>query len=328
MKTKNTDGPTAAVVAHSDYGFAVNLMQFLVVPTFVLDADGRVLIWNKACERLTGLPASSLLGTKDHWRGFYSEQRPCLVDLIIENRMAEVDALYVSHDDVSGQAFGLHAENWCVMPRLGHQLYLAIDAGPIYDADGHLVAAVETLRDMTVQKTAQIELERLATHDGLTGIVNRRGFDEKLNAEWRKSARDKTPLSLIMLDVDFFKSFNDTYGHQAGDECLKAIARELTKSVYRPADVAARYGGEEFALVLPTSDTEGALLVAERVRQDITALAMTHAGGLAGKVTVSMGVATSVPGQVRGIEELIACADKALYRAKETGRDRIVCEKL
>ena len=163
-------------MTETDYTFAVNLMQFLVVPTFVLDNDGKVLIWNRACERLTGVPGSEVIGTKEHWRAFYTQPRACLADLIVENRLNDMEALYLEYEDSNGQAYGIHAENWCVMPRLAHsdKLYLAIDAGPIYDGAGALIAVVETLRDMTAQKLAQTTLEGLAYHDALTGIYNRR----------------------------------------------------------------------------------------------------------------------------------------------------------
>lgn len=310
-------------VSRNDYNFAVNLMQFLVVPTFVLDKHGRVLIWNKACERLTGLSGAEMIGTKYHWRAFYEVPRPCLADLILEKRMSEINALYVSHDEDTGRSFGVHAENWCVMPKLQTQLFLAIDAGAIYDENGDLLAVVETLRDMTIQKMAQIELEKLVTHDGLTGIVNRRGFDEELEKEWRKAARDQTCISLIMMDVDQFKEFNDTYGHQAGDECLKKIAKVISKSVFRPMDLAARYGGEEFSAVLPECECSGAIPVAQRIQEDIAALRIPHSRNPNGLVTISLGIACICPKKGQMKEELIAYADKALYRAKALGRDRI-----
>lgn len=329
MNTINGASLAGTVVTDADYSFAVNLMQFLVVPTFVLDTQGKVLIWNKACERLTGIPAAEVLGTHEHWRGFYDAPRPCLSDLIVQNRMTEMDALYVAHDDPSGEAFGVHAENWCVMPRLGTQLYLAIDAGPIYDAHGKLLAVVETLRDMSSQKRAQTELERLANHDGLTSIVNRRGFDEKLHIEWRRASREKQPLALIMIDVDHFKRFNDTYGHQVGDDCLKKIAAVLSRAAFRPSDVVARYGGEEFAVILPSIDEQGASIVATRIHEGIARLAIPHsAGEEGGVVTVSIGVTTATPAQDMKHEELINWADRALYQAKHAGRNRIVVQPM
>ena len=312
------------MVSEAEYSFAVNLMQYLVVPTFVLDAKGHVLMWNKACERLTGLMATQVLGTNEHWRGLYESQRPCLADLVVQNRMEELSDLYVQHDDPTHLGFGLHAQNWCEMPHLGTQLYLAIDAGPIYDVDGNLLAVVETLRDMTAEKKAQTELERLAAHDGLTGLTNRRGFDERLDAELSRAIRDQQSMALIMIDVDHFKRFNDAYGHQQGDECLREVASGLLTAVLRPSDLVARYGGEEFVVILPSVDQAGALAVAQRICDSIEALAITHGGndGL-GVVTVSVGLACGVP--VRGTKEkdLIALADQALYQAKHSGRNRV-----
>jgi len=312
-------------VSQADYSFAVNLMQFLVVPTFVLDAEGKVLIWNKACERLTGLPATEVEGTREHWRAFYDAPRPCLSDLLVQDRMTDVDSLYAAHDKITNQSHGIHAENWCVMPRLGAQLYLAIDAGPIYDAQGKLLAVVETLRDMTSLKRAQQELELLASHDGLTGIVNRRGFDAKMSLEWRKGEADGQPLSLLLIDVDHFKRFNDTYGHPAGDECLKSIATALFQATHRPADLVARYGGEEFAFVLPSTNQIGASRVAQRILESIASIALPHSGndGL-GIVSVSIGGATVVPSDKTNLSQLIDRADRGLYEAKHGGRNRFV----
>jgi diguanylate cyclase (GGDEF)-like protein len=326
MSAKDQGRPSGKSASEADPGFAVKLMQFLAVPTFVLDAQGRVLIWNKACERLTGLPASEVLGTKEHWRGFYDAARPCLADLIVHKRTSEIDALYAAHDKSNDNPFGVHAENWCMMPRLGTELYLAIDAGPIYDAHGKLVAVVETLHDMSAQKKAQSELERLATYDGLTGIVNRRGFDTRLNSEWSRASREHTPLSLLMIDIDFFKLFNETYGIQQGDECLKKVAGCLSRAAFRPSDLIARYGGEEFAIVLPAIDEEGARVVAARVRDAVATLAIPHSGGEGRIVTVSIGVAAVVPEDGKTPQDLIALADRALYQAKRIGRDCIVSQ--
>jgi diguanylate cyclase (GGDEF)-like protein len=210
------------------------------------------------------------------------------------------------------------------MPRLGARLYLAIDAGPIYDSHGQLLAVIETLRDMTSLKNAQSELERLATHDGLTGIVNRRGFDEKLSMEWSRAIRDKLPLALIMIDVDHFKRYNDAYGHQMGDDCLKSVAKGISPANLRSSDVVARYGGEEFALILPSSDEKGAAKVATKIQERIAKLAIPHRGNEElGVVTVSIGVAVISPQQGMKLEDLISQADRALYRAKNKGRNRI-----
>ena len=311
-----------------DLDFSVRLMEHLVVLTFVLDAECRVIIWNKACERLTGIEAAEVLGTQEHWRGFYDSPRPCLADLVAQGRTAEIDALYSDHDhagDGAIVAHGRRAENWCVMPQLGTRLYLAIDAGPIYDDAGKLIAVVETLRDITAQKTAQDELQRLATRDGLTSVANRRSFDDMLNMEWRRASRESRALSLLMVDVDFFKRFNDTYGHQGGDECLRQVAAAMSGVVKRASDAVARYGGEEFAILLPATEPDGALIVAERIRAAVTALRLPHSGSeVADHVTVSIGVA-SIQVTGNGVpSSLVAAADAALYRAKHTGRNRVV----
>jgi diguanylate cyclase (GGDEF)-like protein len=312
----------------SKLDFSVRLMEHLVVPTFVLDADCRVLIWNRACERLTGLKASEVIGTCEHWRGFYDEPRPCLADLVAQGRTAEIDALYADHDHAGEDAITAHgrrAENWCVMPQVGTRLYLAIDAGPIYDESGKLIAVVETLRDMTVQKEAQAELERLATRDGLTSVANRRSFDTTLNTEWRRATRESRALSLLMIDVDFFKRYNDTYGHQGGDECLRRVAGAMADVVKRSSDAVARYGGEEFAIILPATDPAGACIVAERIRAAVEALAMPHEhSDIADHVTVSIGVASVIVTTEGLPAQLIGFADAALYRAKNEGRNRVV----
>lgn len=321
LKIDEIDEPQSLDVAHN---FAVNLMQYLVVPTFVLDAEGKVIIWNKACERLTGLLAEDVIETKEHWRGFYDMPRPCLADLVVQNRLTEIDTLYVQHDETTEKAYGLHAQNWCVMPCRGDKLYLAIDAGPIFDAHGKLLAVVETLRDMTIQKEEQMLLERLAVHDGLTGIINRRGFDERLASELNRSSRDELSMALIMIDVDHFKRYNDTYGHYLGDQCLKKVAAVLSGAVLRPADMVARYGGEEFAVILPSVDEQGAQAVAERIIKGMAELALPHSGNDGyGIVTVSVGVATGIPGRGMKDADLITMADGALYQAKDAGRNRL-----
>jgi len=173
--------------------------------------------------------------------------------------------------------------------------------------------------------TANRELEHLANLDGLTQIANRRSFDRAMEREWKRLRRETGVLSLIICDVDDFKAFNDTYGHQAGDNCLRRIAHVLNSKIKRPADLAARYGGEEFAVILPNTSAEGAFHQAESFRGAIETLFIPHAGSSTGDyVTVSFGVSTFVPGDDATPEDLIAKADAALYTAKESGRNRVV----
>lgn len=172
---------------------------------------------------------------------------------------------------------------------------------------------------------ANQELQRLASLDSLTQLANRRRFDVYLDQEWKRMARDKMPLSLIMGDVDFFKAYNDAYGHQAGDHCLQQLARAISLAAKRPSDLVARYGGEEFVVVLPNTDSEGALQVANEIQANLKALEIIHANSPASEyVTLSLGVATVIPSQETFAEILIAAADKALYQAKAEGHERIV----
>lgn len=163
--------------------------------------------------------------------------------------------------------------------------------------------------------------------DGLTGIGNRRKFDEELQRNWRQASRDQTPLSLIMLDVDFFKRYNDRYGHQVGDACLKLIAKALFATARRPYDSVARYGGEEFACLLPNTDLRGAVSLAEKIMVQVANLQLEHLESEVGQfVTVSLGVASSLPRATLDVHDLVASADMHLYRAKNTGRRRISSE--
>lgn len=171
---------------------------------------------------------------------------------------------------------------------------------------------------------ANAELLRLSTTDALTGIANRRSFDDFLAREWRRCNRMKKPLSLAMLDIDYFKLFNDRYGHQAGDDCLKQVAAQIARAAPRASDLAARYGGEEFMLVLGETDMDGAMWIAERLRQMVVDLKVTHYATDSKFVSVSCGVVSVMPDDKLSLETLIQSADAALYQAKRGGRDRVV----
>ncbi len=168
------------------------------------------------------------------------------------------------------------------------------------------------------------ELRRLTLVDGLTGIANRRYFDEHLEREWRTGRRQQKSLALIMADIDFFKIYNDTHGHQSGDDCLKAIAGVLEKSIKRVTDLAARYGGEEFAIVLPDTDLAGAMIVAEKIRQRVEDMRIENSEAPGRWVTISLGVASVTPSAGESPASLIAQADKAMYQAKSLGRNRVM----
>ncbi|HKX84622.1 MAG TPA: diguanylate cyclase, partial [Pyrinomonadaceae bacterium] len=178
-------------------------------------------------------------------------------------------------------------------------------------------------RTEELAKTNQ-HLERLANSDGLTKIGNRRRFESFLADEWRRAIRFKTPISLVLLDIDHFKSYNDTYGHQAGDDCLRKVAEAFAVAINRPTDLVARFGGEEFALVLGGTDAAGALVIAEQAIQNVKDLDIEHVTPQPGsRLTVSGGIASIEPTLDNSEADLIGAADDALYQAKSNGRDRI-----
>ncbi|GAB4175989.1 MAG: diguanylate cyclase [Rhodocyclaceae bacterium] len=184
---------------------------------------------------------------------------------------------------------------------------------------GSLVALTRKL------DVANRELRRLSSIDGLTGIANRRQFDETFAREWRRSVRMKRPLALVLCDIDFFKQYNDMYGHQAGDECLCRVARAIEASVRRPGDRVTRFGGEEFTVVLPETDAKGAAALADKVRAAVEAMAIPHLGSEAAQVvTISAGCASMMPKAADRASDLLHWADAALYEAKRHGRNRIV----
>jgi diguanylate cyclase (GGDEF)-like protein len=170
-----------------------------------------------------------------------------------------------------------------------------------------------------------LELNRISRLDGLTQIANRRHFDEQLQFEWRRLTRSQKPLSLVLCDVDYFKRYNDTYGHQMGDFCLKQVAQAMRKTARRAGDFVARYGGEEFVFLLPNTDADAAIEFAERLQASIQKMQLPHRdSAVSSMVTLSMGICTLIPGKTTSPDALFVAADKALYEAKNMGRDRIV----
>ena len=213
--------------------------------------------------------------------------------------------------------------------KAGHHVWIEARFSVVGDDGGFIVV----LRDIGKRKAAEAQLEalnaelaRVARCDALTGLSNRRHFDEVLDSEWRRAKRDRSAISLLLLDIDRFKAYNDSYGHQGGDACLQAVSSVVAGGVRRPGDVAARYGGEELAIILPGTDERGAVQVAERVRAAIQDLAIPHAGNAScgSVVTASLGCATLNPGDgAEDLSALVALADARLYEAKRTGRNRV-----
>jgi diguanylate cyclase (GGDEF)-like protein len=183
---------------------------------------------------------------------------------------------------------------------------------------------VELVKERTqLLENANQQLEILVNLDGLTGITNRRHFMERYAVEWKRACRSRTWISIVFADIDHFKIFNDTFGHQAGDECLRRVAHVFDASLHRPADLVARYGGEEFVAMLPETDSQGAIAVAEFMRHEVLNLKIQHADSVdPNVVSASFGVASVLPDPGMDSEDLLERADSALYRAKEAGRNR------
>ena len=214
-----------------------------------------------------------------------------------------------------------------LLVRIGAALRLKQEIDARQAREQELIELTTLLEEMNKKLQQSNErLLRMANVDGLTGLANRRYFDKFLCKEWRRALRLSHPIALIMIDIDYFKAYNDTYGHLEGDETLKKVAHTLQLPLKRPLDLAARYGGEEFVVLLPDTDIEGAVNVAKLIHSDMSALRIPHARSqVKDHVTISMGVASEHPTQSSQAEKLIDFADKALYKAKMAGRDMFLC---
>lgn len=224
---------------------------------------------------------------------------------------------------------GIYAERTetRIITRSNREMDLEIAALPVPCEEPDAVMLV--LRDITERKRseqklleANQKLQRLSNMDGLTDIANRRYFNAYMKQEWKRAARYSRPLSVIMLDIDYFKEYNDTYGHQGGDRILRETAQVLKKQLQRPGDLAARYGGEEFIFILPDTDAKGAAHMAEKLRKSIEAMKIPNLNSKCSEfVTASVGVASAIPTHLFQPDEMILQADKALYQAKQEGRN-------
>ena len=273
----------------------------------VTRADGTIRKVNQSFEQITGWKASEAIGqtmdilkSGEHDAEFYREMRETLAS--------------------TGKWRG---EIW--NRRKTGELYpQATTINALKENNGHVGHYAMIFSDVTEQKQLENKLRDLSSLDGLTGLYNRRAFDETYLREWKRAVRESSPLSLLMLDIDYFKKYNDHYGHLEGDVCIQQIAKVSKACVRRAADFVARYGGEEFVIILPETDLTGALGVANRIREEILALAIPHTtSDVAETVTVSIGCATEVPQKDTISLKLISQADQALYQAKANGRNRI-----
>lgn len=289
----------------------------------VLDARERIVVWNDWMAQHSRLKETLILGKT------FGEVLPDMIDgrthvairSALQNNFASLlsqtlnKAPFPLFANAADAACGMRMQQAVhvmplEVPTLGRHCMVQITDVSM------AVARERKLREMAV------ELESQTLVDGLTGIANRRRFDLHLEDEFRRAKRNAAPVSLIMIDVDYFKDFNDNYGHQRGDDCLVQIAGALSRVLNRARDLVARYGGEEFTVVLPDTDEDGAMQVAEAMRAEVEALAVEHAySGVARHVTISLGVSTLVPELSTTTGSLIHAADRALYQAKRAGRN-------
>jgi diguanylate cyclase (GGDEF)-like protein/PAS domain S-box-containing protein len=274
--------------------------------------DMRRVYVSPACREVLGYEPEELLGGRTD-------------DLVHPDDLASWQAAFA--DPTRDPAKDVRA-TYRVRRKDGAAIWVEVNRRHLAGGQGFVLAT----RDVTSRKRAEEQLasanerlQRIASQDGLTGLANRRQFDETLDSEFRRASRSGAPLSLLMIDVDCFKAYNDRYGHPAGDRCLKDIAQALKEVAGRPGDLVARYGGEEIAIILPDTPAEGAVTIAERARAAVGALSIPHLGNLAGTiVTISIGVATlTATSLLAGSDDLVRVADQALYKAKQTGRDRV-----
>lgn len=291
-----------------------------------IDVDSRVTRWNKMAENIFGWSQSEVLNKK-------------LTDYIIPEKFRDAHAKGITHFISTGEGPVL---NKCIellaMTKKGDEIPIEITISSISWQSSLIFSGI--IRDISERKQMEKELrdnqtrleennqllQKLSTEDGLTLISNRRYFDEFLHNEWKRAAREKNSISLVMIDIDYFKTFNDIYGHQSGDECLKRVAQAIKGVLHRPADIVSRYGGEEFVVVLPETEGAGALKISEEIRSEIEKLHIEHSGNTASSyITASLGIETMVPNEGLGGEKfLIQRADQALYKAKNQGKNKVV----
>lgn len=262
---------------------------------------------NPAFERITGYRAEEVLGRTPK--------------ILASGR--HDDAFFVQLREHVDRQGSWHGQIW--NKRRTGEIYPQLTSiSALRDAQGQITHYATVFADNTAQNQLEAMLRSMSALDGLTGIANRRRFDEALAAEWSRAQREGRPLSLLLLDIDDFKAFNDHYGHPEGDRCLQQVARTIERTASRAGDLVARYGGEEFAVILPAADAEAAATVGERVRAAIEALGIRHEHSRVAKVvTLSVGAATTVPSRSGAPAQLIEASDRALYRAKRGGRNRV-----
>ena len=275
---------------------------------YEVDLAGNLTFFNDALCRITGFSRDQFMGLNN--REYTDEEN--------------AKKIYKTYNAVYQTGKPTRGIEYEISHRDGGKRYLENSVSLIHDSSGKPIGFRGITRDISDRKRTEELLQRLSMSDGLTEIPNRRYFDQFLDREWRRAQRMTAPLSIIMADIDFFKYYNDLYGHQAGDVCLKKVAQVLTGCLKRPADLVARYGGEEFVIVMPGTDLKGASSIAETLRTKVEALGILHAKSTVSNwVTISLGVAATIPSSDSTPFNLVQASDQALYEAKHQGRNRI-----
>jgi diguanylate cyclase (GGDEF)-like protein/PAS domain S-box-containing protein len=311
--------------SHKSDILLLQILQGTFIPTFVIDSRHRITHWNKALESLTGLSAAEMIGTRNHWRLLYPSERPLIADLVLENASEDTIARYYDGKCRKSTIIEAAYEVEDYSPELGRWLFFT--ASPLADDNGGIIGAIETFQDITEQKRAEEELRQreqryreMSITDSLTKLYNSRHFFRQLENEVERAKRYRHPLSLILLDIDNFKGYNDTYGHLEGDKALRALSDAIRKNL-RVCDSAYRYGGEEFTVLLPETEGENAFTAAERLRKDFEDEILTPLPGSEVHLTVSIGVSRYVPDEQPST--FLKRVDEGMYKAKKLGKNRV-----
>ncbi|MBN2284492.1 MAG: diguanylate cyclase [Deltaproteobacteria bacterium] len=298
------------------------------IPTFVIGNDHRLIYWNQALEELSGIKADDVIGTKKHWMAFYNQERPCMADLLVDGRLHEVPAWY-KDNYMESRLIPDAYEATDFFPALGSNgKWLRFTAATLRSSTGLIMGAVETLEDITDRKRAEealIESEqrfkRLSITDTLTSLFNSRHFYHQLRSEIERANRYNHPLSMLLLDIDNFKDYNDTYGHLEGDSVLIRLGEVILRCL-RKTDSAYRFGGEEFTALLPETKGEAAVVLAERIRHEFEHEDFTPRDETPVHRTVSIGVAQYLKGEE--LTTFLKRVDENMYVAKREGKNRVL----
>ncbi|MGC9519304.1 MAG: diguanylate cyclase [Desulfuromonadaceae bacterium] len=294
--------------------FLQNISDNMGIGLYTADRKGFVTYVNSAALKMLETSKEEILGQDAHKLFHVNPENPdhCLCDKVLEEKVT------------------LHSNRQIFTTRHARHFPVEVVCSPLF-SHNRLTGTTTVFQDITERlqqeenlKKAQEELRKMALQDSLTGVLNRRGFDQRAEKIWRNALRRKQPLSLLMIDIDHFKLYNDHYGHKQGDRCLERVAKTLDLACKRPEDIVARYGGEEFIALLPDTDLYSSKHVAKRMLAMITELKLKHAASpVSALVTVSIGCCGIIPDTDKTLEELVVCADRNLYQAKNSGRNRV-----